>query len=1014
MELFNHYTLDTMNGLLHMNRTARPLHRLVRLPFLCGLLCLVLVRAASGQQALYDNEGSVGPNPMTIDATNFLNNGTFTVDFISSAYLQLYETLDTLNYTNNGTMIGNNGFQFDTHSSSSGVHSMASTFNNPGTIRAGSAIDELFSVDGFPPEFVVSATNIVNSGTVVVGQNAIITGDSLGAKFTVLTSIEANGLLQFSGQNVDLSRSTLTVEGAGALDSVDSGVTGLTGNFGTDTNKDWIPSEELEPTFAESSEASPLAVIFPPNYFLSLPDSTPYYTTQAVGTNDVITRMVFIENYNPINYNVYIGPVVIGTGEATIEWVDSYVDSASGNTFNNYLYLNDDYALGSTTNVLLVNGVPDNFTFEESTVQIPIGTPLASAYPTGLIQPVGVIVTNTYSYADAQLIATSVGTNNVIAGLTNMPGRIQINASKELNLSLANFSGLNYMSLTASNQFDGTTGAQIAAPYADINIGVTNGYLTVSNLTESSLPQWSGTVQCWSGRWLALLTNMSVSVDPNTMVATTNTYTVTNDYRVLIVGTQIAPTTASQVQNLCLHGTNSVVISDAFSILGSLFIDTRNLTLTTNVLGAGAQSFEGELNLESAGLFWSNCVPNLRNLTNNGVIGLQNLAIFGSPQTNYYNFINTGSVVDQGGQVWADNFNSSGIFSNGVGSFALQSTNTVLAGGMLASGGNVSIATGSLLASNLVLQAGRSLTLTATNLLTDAGVNNGNIWSVGASAVGGQSELSLPVKPAAGDLLGTTISTIAPTNKNVIVTWAGKDYGVSNAGFTNNVAVGHLILDAFGTSPQNGQYTFNGTGVSNAIYVDELEFRDSATNDSSYNFPALSINTNLVIYFAQAYANGVSIAEKIDIASRFSGKNGGRLLWVPSYAGQFSSTNIVFPDGSTHAVNLALLQSKDIDSDGDGIPNYYDPTPFSSFISSQVGFTQVLTNVPPLSMQLSWLTIPDSANYLYYTTNLVSTNWFLLFQTNTSPYLSAPIPVSVLDPVSAQMRFYKVLVQPLP
>ena len=76
------------------------------------------------------------------------------------------------------------------------------------------------------------------------------------------------------------------------------------------------------------------------------------------------------------------------------------------------------------------------------------------------------------------------------------------------------------------------------------------------------------------------------------------------------------------------------------------------------------------------------------------------------------------------------------------------------------------------------------------------------------------------------------------------------------------------------------------------------------------------------VYYAQAYAGGVSVAEKID------GYEGGRLIWVKDYnCGFFSSTNVVFPDGSTNRVNAALAMSCNIDSDGDGQVNCVDPSP---------------------------------------------------------------------------------------
>jgi hypothetical protein len=984
-----------MTGMKHTNCTANRLKRLMKWPLLCGLLACALARTASGQQALYDNESVLQCPPATIptiDATNFLNNNIFTIDFPSSSFLNLYETRDTLNYTNNGLMTCNNGFRFDDYNYTSGFHSNAASFYNAGTIRVGSEIDGNFSIDGYPPEFIVSATNIANSGTVVVGQNGFI----LSVLGNVETIGDAGGLLQFTGQDVDLTRSTLTVENLNSIDNLDSSVSG-NGGFGTDTNGDWVPSEELQPTYAISSFASPATAIFPPYPYLYLTNSTCYFETNFMGTNTITMRAVFIQNNNPIPYNVYIdGNIGLGVGATTIEWLGSYVDSATGNTFTNYLYLNDDYALGSYTNLFLINGIPDNFAFTESATRLAGNNNNAavSAYPTNMILPMDEVVTNTYSYATAQFIATSVDTNSVVAGLTNMPGRVQINASGSLNLSLSTISGMNYLSLNATNQYDGSTNARISAPYTDISIGRTNGFMNVSNLTESAIPFWNGTVQCWSGHWDFVDTNG-----------------VTNDFRVLIVGSQISPTTPSQALNLSFYAKTNLVISDAFSILSSFYTDAQSLTLTTNDVGNGAESPAGELNLESPALFWANCVPNLLNLTNNGTILLQNNGAFGATNRYYHNFITTGVISDQGSQVWAENFYASGIFSNNVSSFGLQSTNAVLANLSLTSGGDVSIGSGSVLVTNLYLQAGRSLTLSSSNILTDGTVSgstiltNGGIWTVGANAISGQSVLSMPVFPTNGiSLLGTTITNIAPTNKNVIVTWAGRDYGASSAGFTNNGAIGRLILDAQGTVPQFGVFTFNGAGVSNAIYVDYLEFDDAAANETSYNFPALSINTNITIYFAQAVINGVSVAGKIDIASRYNGANNGRLRWVPTY-------------GATNTFNAALAQSTD-DSDGDGIANGSDPTPF--FLSSELSFTETLTNVPPLSVLLSWQTVPNATNFVYYKTNLASANWSLL-QTNFSlpvnpfispqPYGSPATSVSVLD-TNPPPRYYKVTVQP--
>jgi len=80
--------------------------------------------------------------------------------------------------------------------------------------------------------------------------------------------------------------------------------------------------------------------------------------------------------------------------------------------------------------------------------------------------------------------------------------------------------------------------------------------------------------------------------------------------------------------------------------------------------------------------------------------------------------------------------------------------------------------------------------------------------------------------------------------------------------------------------------------------------------------------------------------------------------------------------GVTNMINAALAQSTDIDSDEDGTPNASDPTPF--FLPSDVNLTISMTNVPPLMIRLNFNTIPHATNFVYYSTNMVATNWLLL------------------------------------
>jgi hypothetical protein len=1153
-----------MNSKKPIFRLGKMLPSVLKGCLLAWVLTVGLSPVASAADASFVNNAVVNyplylANPPVIDATNVINNNTIIINFTTLSLLTppYYETSDTLNYTNNGLIMGNRGFQFDNQNGTTGVRKPSGVFYNQGTVSSGSTnntgdpfagILYVYSLglgssylNAYFPQCLVSATNLISHGQIVSG---------------------VNGKVQLSGQRVDLTYGAIVMESDGASNSVSA-----VSDINVNTNY-WNPG-----AFTATNAHSSILNVSP--YMLILTNSTAYFDQVSNGSNSVI-RAVFIQDTSKsgVSSSVYFGANGIGSGSATIQWAGSYIDSATGEYRTNYLYLNNDYLESASTNafVSFLTGVPYNFTFTQS------ATPLlfSNQAPAGFVSllPVGA-VTNRYSYVDASLTSSTVSTNSLAdRAITNLPGRVEISADKELDLSFSRITGCNFLSLVSTNQFDGSAGATITAAYSDFNLGVTNGFMVVSNLITSSIANWSGNVRAWSTRWVA--------VDPTTGM--------TNDYRVLIVGSELQPLQPAVVQNLVLHATNSTIISDTLNVLDTVAIDSRNLTLTTNLIGTGAASVDGELNVGNPNMFWSTTLPNLNNLTNNGAIRLVNAnqfwgtsnvytivapiasvaatgtlaevaghanvsagtkvftggktyyfsnslnnatatyqvkigttfdgtmsnliaainqgagagtvyssSIVANPQvtaglltnhavvisavtngtagngiqlattstdlicngtasnvmlsggvdyvagsTNlvstatvpYANFINNGLLADQGSSVLANNFAGSGMVSNGVGSFTLTSQTTTLTNGGVVAGGDISIvATDSLIVSNVQLQAGRSLSLIATNVLTDTGVTNGSVWTVQSMTGVGGVGLNFPVKPVTGDLLGTTVTNYcAGPSSFEANTWPGLNYGATPSGYTNNLALGRLILDLGGA---NSRITFTGAtaGVTNnALYVDYLEFRDYATNGNSTNnfqFPWLTINTNIVIYFAQAVINGQSVAENIDYASRVQGANGGRLLWVPTYAGHYSSTNLVYPAGVTNTFNAALVGSTFIDSDGDGIPNAYDPTPFLT--PALVNFTATTTNLPPLSIKIQWSTVANATNYIYYRTNLASGAWLpftnfnnYYFGNNISvanplhnnmfvspqPNHSPATNVWLFEAVTNVPHYYRILVQP--
>jgi hypothetical protein len=1041
-----------MNGLSYHPYS---MNRLLKWPVLCAFLSLIVAGAALATDPIYQNFSPInylipGNPPPVIDARAFDNESVYSISYnVYTANPEEYETMNTLFYTNNGTMIANSpittggyffalgsvgtGFTFDQQVTNlNNQHLMADTFYNPGTIYCDSTNTGnnmltfsglSFGVTLFEQTsvgiFSVLATNIINPGMVDVG---------------------ASGLMQFTGQGADFSHSTLYVEGSllGQIFTT-SGLLfnffnssqnfSATGFFGTDTNQDWDPGADLGPNFALSSFSGYTPVgggILVANQ-LYLSNSASYFDVRASGTNGAIVRAVFLMDTSAnMATNVYFQAVngsLLGSGSVNVEWIGSYLNPATGQTVSNYLYLNDDYLLGASTNVFLYggngganSGIPDNYTFTPSTTEL-----LAGPTPSSFLNVFpNLVITNPYSYFNAQLIASTVATNksasNPSGALTNLTGRIQITATKDLNLTQAQISGQNYMSLTATNQYEGSAGAQIDSPFSDINLGVTNGFMTISNLLAAGIPAWSGSVSAWSTRW----TNTDVTG-------------FTTDYRVLLVSSQLTPTTPPQVQTLRLHATNSLVISDTLNVFSSVYIDAQNLTLSTNLPGYGATSVDGELNWENTANFGTGFgqFPNLLWLTNNGAFRSMGFVQLGSAATSYGAIINNGLIADQGSTLYANNFLSSGTISNGIGNFLLQSQTTTITNGSVTANGDIAITTGSLLTSNLVL-SGRSLTLQVTNSLTDTGPNptNNSFWTVGgAHSLQFAGGFSLPLKPATGDLLGTTITNIALANYVVNNTWSGVDRGYSNSGYSNNAALGRLVLDALSTS---SRIHFSGTGSSsNAIYVDCLVLLDSATNLASGNIPEFTFNPNLVIYYAQALQNGVSVAEKLNFA------NTNHFRWMPTYAGYYSSTNLVNPPGVTNTVNAALAASSDIDSDSDGTVNALDPTPF--LVPAQLNFMVSYTNRASPAVQLQWTTIPRATNYVFYRTNLLAGGWlpftnynyYYFGSTNypntnhvnwfPSPQTYNPIPgtdnyqdarVYLFDTITNAPRYYQIEVNP--
>ena len=302
------------------------------------------------------------------------------------------------------------------------------------------------------------------------------------------------------------------------------------------------------------------------------------------------------------------------------------------------------------------------------------------------------------------------------------------------------------------------------------------------------------------------------------------------------------------------------------------------------------------------------------------------------------------------------------------------------------------------------------LLIDATNSLGDFGTVTTNDWRV-------TSGVKIPRRPTnPGDLLGTNIYSTAEPFRESVITWPGQNRGEVAAGYSNNLALGRLTLDGV----RGNKFRFRSAGVSNALYVDYLELVNVATN---FNL-AFGIDPDFTIYFADSNLE----------PEKLTGGSFGRIRWVSSYAGRQSSTSLVYTNGLTYTFNAALVRSKDIDSDGDGIVNADDCSPvlvpgFDTFGDQCVFVPPPLAASPKaarvgvlagadfgLSIALAphgseavlrWNAPANSASRVEFTDSLAGGVW----QTLTN-FINGPddARVTVRDAAESPLRVYRVRV----
>jgi len=986
--------------------------------YLSCILCLaamLAVRVTSATDATWVNNGTI-VIPPNIDATNVINNGVMG-PFVTSS---MFDTSNTRNFTNAGSMSGGPGFRFDNAPRNSsgqliGLRKPAANFHN----RISGDIAGLVTttiVGFFSSQLFIQATNVINQGMITVG---------------------ADGLLSVSGTNVNLSRGGIGVlsvddsaQIASANDSPAQGqfypAAGITDNYWAQTNM----------TFAVDSLISPFGFIQTPTHTVQAVAAGGGYVNQnvsilltdyyyeavsnvmgnsltivtATNMDGTITNYTLFTNelrqaafvqLRPNDTTTGVGIEFLPTDPRTLPTNDYFsaaitlymptTNVLTGQQTYSVVYLQDTLAGGQDRGIL-----PNYLTTLGGLGVTQTRRPrsyLLSRAVQGFGATFGVVIGNDFFYPPGSLTnrvtdafaAYSGKLDNILyrpppipAGTaTNFSGRTEI-FSDSLDVSRARVRGEGLVTLQTRHLVN-SSNAAVDCENLSLMLGSTNGLLTIRDLTKTTVDRVQGDVRAWSAQWSnayrVIIDSYDVSTNPAVLVPITNIIGVQNHIMVYDTS-QLSNTVPALVQQFQAVATN-IVMEDRANIVLEMQIKGQSFTLNGEMYTSGGVPDWRYTN-----------APGLRYLTNNGILSIANEAHFGDDgPVPYLAFVNHGLIQSQGQDVLSAYVDLGGT-NRSASSLSVTTADGKVENGRILTGGDVSFWAGGLKLNQAFINSTGRVYFSVTNALFDNG-------PASANSIACRDGFYQAVKANTGDLLGTSFRTIAPNFALVNNVWAGRDDGVSKSGFVNNGAMGILTLAADGFDPF---FVFGGANAQNGLYTDMIDL--SLLSDYANQ---MQINSNLVIYYAAAKLNfappgGLTPEEYLD--NQF----GGRLRWVQQFAGPNSSVDVVINGNQTVKVNKALRNSRIIDSDADGIPNFFDASPFDGVI-----IQSAIRTVSPSSIQISWNAAPNLAYRVEYK-NLNSPEWKLLQTTNNTS--GVVTKMTITDTTPDATRYYRVSYNP--
>jgi hypothetical protein len=1003
-----------------------------RLIFAVCLGAALACDRAGAQPGSFINFGLVTDANAVIDATNVVNFGIFDISGVGS---DQFGFSDVRTYTNRNVMYSSTGFIFNDSPASVGNIGPSAYFvnQNPGQVYGG-ALDlpanaQVGGSSSTAPRLEIDATNITNSGVLQVGQA---------------------GEIAITGGSLDMSHGSAIVESfeqaaSGAVTGGDFLAPGAIIQFwgaGTQSNNFFFENLSL------NNAQTPLTPITNSDYTrgtfsFEMLGASAIANTNILSPSNIVTQaVVYIEGGGAgVNMSASFLPQAttpISTNafrDVVVQWAIE-VTNALGQPVSNTLFLEDAYATLPTNITFATN----NTTLQGLAQLVPTNYTMGSVFRGGGLTNGNVAysqslftngfgtngtgvgeITNIYSMFGANMQPITVSPDANVAGsaISNLPGRMEITAAQSLNMAGTIIDAGNYLNLTSTNDYKGSQGAQIIFPFADINLGSSNGQMVISNLVLPYVTRFNGPIWAWTAAWTNLTSATNI-VQSGTNTPTTNSFTVTNAFQVTFVGSQLVPTSPVDINNLLLRSTN-LVISDVLAVSNELVINAQNLTITSNapsdVTPVGQLIYfpNDESDLYSANF------PGMLNLTNFGAIVSLNAAFFqvrqnpNFPQAGdgpWQSIVNHGQILSEVGGLtfWSSYFENSGSalsqasIESDAGAFGpvfVQSSTALLSNSIvIANAGDMSFTSGSLTIDQETLQSSGFLDLAVTNLLTDLTPSGSSpITAVNTFQSGDGFSLNpAPISP--GGLLGTSITSMCRSNAVCQNTWAGTPTTLSGGPgsllptMANNAPIGQLTLDGGNTS---SVFHFQGPDQVNpyAMYVDQLMLKDGATNkNSAGKYTAFNVDPNMTIYFLKASIGNSNIASALNGPAA---AGGGQLVWLSNYVSHFSVTQVTYADGETFGVNSSYVQAY-------GLPPEPPVVLTPQNILLKIGATNV--NSSPMAT-ISWYAPAYSTNTLYYRA-LTDTSW----QVRTNFIQGATSGrVNLLDSVSTS-HLYRVCVAP--